>query len=181
MIKYIKKGFIFILSLQLTGCMTFPFDRPEKINPESAETKFLGKMDINIKDDQFVPYSKELKSDFLYPRSLDVKEKIGTANFDLQDCEMTRGFWKNPYTILSVLTLTAFPIGNVYECKTILEVKLSGSKEKVRTETVTKYYHGTGLSAILWGPLNFTFFYFTKVDSAREATRIYLEQGDKAP
>lgn len=134
----------------LTGCATFRLSEAEKeIYSSKTINEFLQSTNVEIVDDQFVKSGAWLEKKDIISISDSGKKDI-EVKILLPECEMEKGFWENPYSILTILVLT---LGNIYECKTIVELRELETDRVYSYKASTKIFGASGLAAIIRGPL----------------------------
>lgn len=152
--RYLKYSiFFFSVILVFTGCATFRLSESEKkIYSSKTINDFLQSANVEIVDGQFVKSGAWLEKRDIVSESTsgaEVTKKDIEIKILLPECKMIKGFWENPYSILTVLVLT---LGNIYECETIVELTETETDRVYVYQTSTEVFGASGLVAIIRGP-----------------------------
>lgn len=170
---------IFLIMIQV-GCATIQLEGAKSLPKEfdGEKRSFYAKTRISVDDEQFTLIGGLQPQDFYAIGEGPTQPEDNELNVVLPSCKMSKGFWENPYTLLTILGLT---IGNIYECKTFIEVKDLKRGVVHSYETTTEYFGFTGLGAVIWGPFTGAILYSKKKNQVNSALYLYLKEKETLP
>lgn len=170
-----KSVLITIIVIFQIGCVTARLNGPEKLSSQDLRNQqiFLDEAKVSIDDSQFTWIAGEIYPSNLYAfRKMPEGPLLNEIKVTMPECEMTKGFWANPFTLVTAL---GFTVGNIYECKTLIHVMEVGQSTSRSYETTTEYFGFTGLGALLWGPFMGAMVGSKKIDQIRSTIYLYMK------
>ncbi len=134
---------------------------------------------IDIEDHQFEWLSLRLEREALdRPFSKMKADPDFEVDVLLQRCEVVKEFWKNPYTVLTILVLT---VGKIYECKTSLQITDLNSNTTRNIENSVREYGFTGFPGLLALPFAPSLLNIGKSERVRYGLHMYFKETGMLP
>lgn len=145
-----------------------PCPKPPAFTKEGPITELVKRSDLHVTDKQFLFVNRPL-SEKDFENTLRAKEKYEIENditVNLEACQFEKGFWKDPWSILSVATFTIFPLPNYFTCRTTVEIRNRKTGVTQRAENLVTYYSGIGVLTPIAGLVTPIYMYQYKLQEA---------------